>query len=299
MQTDVRISFDKKILTLPLNSILPLKQVSDGTRKSSKYRRIASSIAEVGIIEPIVVAAQRDSEQYLLLDGHLRYSVLTERGDTQTQCLVSDDDEAFTYNKRVNRLSTVQEHFMLVRALEKGVSEEKLAKTLDVDVAFIKRRKTLLAGIAPEVVELFKDRQISPVTFETLRKMKPLRQIEAAELMASTANFSASYAQALLAGTKQTDLARPERAKNIRGVTPEQMARMEREMESLQQEFKAVDATYADDMLALVISVGYLGKLIANKRVERYLSQNHGEVLGQFKAIIAAASLDRDSAAAA
>lgn len=299
MPAEVRIAFERNIVMLPLSAILPLKQVSNAIKRSLKYRRISTSIGEVGIIEPIVVAAQRDSDQYLLLDGHLRYSILLERGESETLCLVSDDDEAFTYNKRVNRLSTVQEHFMLVRALEKGVPEEKLAKALNVDVKFIKRRKTMLDGIASDVLELFKDRQISPVTFEALRKMKPWRQIEVAELMVSAGNVSSSYAQALLAGTKQADLARPERPKNVRGMTPEQMARMEREMESLQQDFKAVDATYGDDVLALVIAIGYLSKLIANKKIERYLAQHHAEILSQFRTIIAAASLDRDRAAAA
>lgn len=299
MPAEVHIAFERKIVSLPLSAILPLRQVPNAVKKSIKYRRISTSIAEVGIIEPIVVAAQRDSNQYLLLDGHLRYSILSERGETETLCLVSDDDEAFTYNKRVNRLSTVQEHFMLVRALEKGVSEEKLARALNVDVRFIKRRRTMLDGIASDVLDLFKDRQISPVTFETLRKMKPLRQIEVAELMVSAGNFSSSYAQALLAGTKQADLAKPEKPKSIRGMTPEQMARMEREMESLQQDFKAVDATYGDDVLALVIAIGYLSKLIANRKIERYLSQHHAEILSQFRTIIEAASLDRDRAAAA
>ena len=33
-------------------------------------------------------------------------------------CLIADDDEAFTYNKRVNRLATIQEHYMIVKAIE-------------------------------------------------------------------------------------------------------------------------------------------------------------------------------------
>jgi len=82
-------------------------------------------------------------------------------------------------------------------------------------------------------------------------------------------------------------------------ITPGQMARMEREMAALQQHFKAVDATYGDDVLVLVIAVGYLSKLVANRKVERYLSQHHSEILTQFQSIISAASLDRDGAAAA
>jgi hypothetical protein len=33
--------------------------------------------------------------------------------------LIADDDEAFTYNKRVNRLATIQEHYMIVKAIER------------------------------------------------------------------------------------------------------------------------------------------------------------------------------------
>jgi ParB-like chromosome segregation protein Spo0J len=297
---EVRIAFERRILVLPLNHVLPLKQVPDATKKSVRYRTIAQSIAEVGIIEPIVVApSQAGSGQYMLLDGHMRHAILRERGEKNVRCLVADDDEAFTYNKRVNRLSSVEEHFMLMRALERGVPEEKLAKALNVDVRFLRRRRTMLDGVVPEVVDMLKDRRVSPPTFETLRKMKAMRQIEAAELMCSAANFSSTYAQAILAATKQADLAKPDRPKRIKGMTPEQMARMEREMAALQQGFKAVDTTYADDVLVLVIAVGYLSKLVSNRKVEKYLSQHHTEILNEFRSIISLASLDRGATAIA
>jgi hypothetical protein len=56
--------------------------------------------------------------------------------------------------------------------------------------------------------------------------MKPMRQIEAVELMSAMNNFTARYAQALLAATRREDLAEPDRPKKIRGLTAEQMARM-------------------------------------------------------------------------
>jgi hypothetical protein len=83
----------------------------------------------------------------------------------------------------ISRLATVQEHLMIVRAIERGVSEDKLAKALNMDVKAIRRRRTMLAGICPEVVDMFKDKSVNPNTFEILRKMKPMRQLEAAELM--------------------------------------------------------------------------------------------------------------------
>ena len=43
---------------------------------------------------------------------------------------------------------------MIVRAIERGVSEEKLAKALTLDIKGIKRRRVMLVGICPEVVEV-------------------------------------------------------------------------------------------------------------------------------------------------
>jgi hypothetical protein len=160
----------------------------------------------------------------------------------RASCLIADDDEAFTYNKRVNRLATIQEHYMIVKAIERGVSEEKLARALNVDIKRIKTKRTLLDGVCPEVAEMLKDKSVDTDALTLLRKMKPLRQIEAVELMSAMNNFTARYAQALLAATRREDLAQPDRPKKIRGLTAEQMARMEREMDGLQREFKAVSA---------------------------------------------------------
>lgn len=299
MQIRVKMAFEREILVLPLDQILPLKQVRPAMKETAKYKRIAMSIAEVGIIEPLVVARPKaGGSGFMLLDGHIRHAALLDLGELATRCLVADDDEAFTYNKRVNRLATVQEHYMIVRALDRGVPEEKLAKALNVNIAHIKRRQRLLDGICPEVVELLKDRSVNPGTFDELRKMKPPRQIEAAELMVTAGNYTASYGRALFIATRPHDLVNPDRPKKAGGMTPEQMARMQHEMEKLQQDFKAIEATYGDDVLNLVISTGYVAKLVGNPEVEHYLDRYHPEIVAEFRSIIAAASLDQASAAA-
>ncbi len=294
----VGMAFERALVTLPIDSILPLRTVPAKFKASVRYARIVASIAEVGIIEPIVVAApQGNDPRHILLDGHVRIAALVELGIRETRCLVSSDDEAFTYNKRVNQLATVQEHFMILRAIERGVSEEKLAKALNRDVSAIRRRKTLLDGICPEVVDILKDKIVNPMTFDVLRKMKDIRQIEAAELMNLAGNFTTSYAKALLAGTRQHDMVQPDRPKKVNGITPEQMARMEREMEALQRDFKTIESSYGDDVLNLVIASGYLTKMIANSEISRYLAQHHPEILDEFKVIVAASSLDQSEAA--
>jgi len=50
----VRIAFEERIETLPLSQLLPLNSVSPELKQSAKYKQIAKSVAEVGIIEPLV-----------------------------------------------------------------------------------------------------------------------------------------------------------------------------------------------------------------------------------------------------
>src|SRR6202043_1430382 len=286
MPEPIKMAFERQVVVLPLSNILPIKRVPDTVKQAMRYKRIVASIGEVGIVEPLVVARQQDdNEPYMLVDGHLRHAALLDLGTSEAPCLIADDDEAFTYNKRVSRLATIQEHYMIVKAIERGVSEEKLAKALNVDIKRIKTKRTLLDGVCPEVAEMLKEKSVDTAVFALLRKMKPMRQIEAVELMSAMNNFTARYAQALLAATRQEDLAQPDRPKKIRGLTAEQMARMEREMDGLQREFKAVSASYGDTVLNLVVASGYLSSLIGNPRVSGYLERHHSEILIEFRAI--------------
>jgi hypothetical protein len=73
---------------------------------------------------------------------------------------------------------------------------------------------------------------------------------------------------------------------------------MEREMDGLQREFKAVSASYGDTVLNLVVASGYLSSLIGNARMSGYLASHHPEILAEFKAIVAATSLEESDSGA-
>lgn len=292
MTDPVRISFEREVLELPLDAILPLRPMTRRITSSKRYGRIATSIGEVGVIEPLVVTKADRDGRHMLLDGHLRLNALRDQGATAAHCIVSDDDEAFTYNKRVNRLATVQEHYMIARAIDRGVPPAMIAAALGIDEKVVMRRRTMLDGIAPGAVEILKDRPVNPHVFDILRKMKPYRQVETAELMASMSNFTASYAKAILAATRQADLARPDKPKAIAGMTPEQMSRMERELEKLAHDYRAIEATFGDDVLQLVLASRYLGRLIENASVAGYLQSRHPEIIAEFRTIVSAASLE-------
>jgi len=283
----VKMAFEESKLDIAITQIQPLKIVSAAIKNTAKYAQIAASIREVGLVEPPVVARDRsDTGKYLLLDGHLRIDVLKDMGQTEVNCLVSTDDEAYTYNKRVNRLAIVQEHRMILKAVERGVPEERIAKALNVDVHSIARKRRLLAGICAEVAEILKDKHIAIHTFTELKKMAPLRQIEAAELMVAMNKFTTSYAKSLLAATPQSQLVETDKPKRVRGLTDEQVALMERESVSLEREFRIAEKSYGTDHLDLVLTNGYLGKLLGNARVVRYLAQHHRDILSEFQKLV-------------
>ena len=146
----VKMAFETGISRIAMADILPLRVIRPALKASKKYTQIAGSIREVGIIEPPVVARHRGTDgKYLLLDGHLRIEALRQMGETEVQCLLSTDDEAVTYNRRISRISIVQEHKMIMKALERGVAEQRIAKALDVDIAFLAPRCACSTASAP------------------------------------------------------------------------------------------------------------------------------------------------------
>ena len=284
-------AFVPEVMQVPLDKLLPSRRlpVLHGT---VKFRQIVSSIQSVGIIEPLsVTLADATEEQYLLLDGHVRLQALHELGAATAPCLLASDDEAYTYNTHINRLSTIQETRMLQEAVAKGVSRERLALTLNIDISSLLKKLKLLDGICPEAAAMLKDRQFSPEISRLLRKMKATRQIECIDLMLTANSLTVNYAEALLA-TTPVELLVDGSKPNMRGVTSEQMDRMEREMQNLQSQYKLIEDSYADDVLNLVVAQGYLSKLLTNEAVSRFITQQRPDIFEQFQTIVAMNSLD-------
>ena len=282
----IKLAFEKTSLRIPLGDIEALRAMSESIRRSVKYAQIAASIREVGIIEPpVVIRLPGKGERYRLLDGHIRIDILKERGDKDVVCLVATDDEAITYNKRISRMAIVQEHKMLLKVLEQGVSEERLARALNVNITSIRNKRRLLDGICEEVVKLLQERMVPINTFRELKKLRPMRQIEVAETMIAMNKFSWPYAQSLVAATPQHQLVSEQR-KAIRGLSDEQLEHMEREATNIDREFRMIEQSYGIDHLDLVLATGYLARLTENVRVVHHLARHHPELLAEFQRIV-------------
>jgi len=284
----IHFAFGEDIIEMRLEQIIPVKLVTAGMKKSSKYKQILSSIKAVGIIEPLAIKREKKgAKKFILLDGHLRLEALKQLGVPSVKCIISTDDETYTYNKYINRIAPVQEHRMILKAVERGVSEEKIAEALNIDPCSIAMKRDLLTGICPEVAEMLKEKIIGYAVFRELKKMKAIRQIESVKLMEGANNYTVNYAKMLLAATPQDQLLKPDKPKNFRGLTTEQLVRMETEMEQLQKEFKIVEESFGNDIVQHTLIKSYLRTLLKNKKVNNYLRRYHADMQNAFETIIA------------
>jgi len=295
MAQKVKVGFDRTPISVSLDKLLKTRALHAKVKQTQKYQRIVASIREVGIIEPLVVHPQKDAGQegiFLLLDGHLRAEALRDLGTTEAPCLVSTDDEGYTYNHQVNRLSALQEHFMVIKAVNEGVSEERLARALNMDIKKVREKRDLLRGVCPEAVELLRSRDVAAETIRFFRLVKPLRQIEMAELMTASNNYTKAYVRALYLATQKDQLAEPEKPKEAKGISPAEIARMEKEMEALERDFRLVEDSYGRNVLNLVVARNYLARLLNNARVVRFLAHRYPDTLSEFQKLAEATSLE-------
>jgi len=104
-----KVAFEMRTIKVSLDLILPLRRMKNPHKTITRYKRILTSIKEVGLVEPLVIHPQRDkSGTYMLLDGHLRHSALKELGMTEADCIIATDDESFTYNARISRFKSTK-----------------------------------------------------------------------------------------------------------------------------------------------------------------------------------------------
>jgi prepilin-type processing-associated H-X9-DG protein len=295
MADPLSAAFDLHGVHIPVDRILAMKQIVTDPKKNVTFRRVLSSIKEIGLIEPLIVYPQGAGKgaNYSLLDGHVRFEVLKQLNHETVPCLISNEDEAYTYNHKVNVVPPIQEHFMIMKAIESGVSEERIARALDVDVAQIRQKRDLLNGICAEAVELLKNKRASRETLRELRRVKPMRQIEMAELMSKSYNFTNSYAKCLIAATPDDQLLDPNKSKAPKGVKAEEVAAMEKELASLEQNFLALEESHGKNTLHLVLAIAFLRKLLDNVAVSRFLLSRYCDINTEFQKLIETTSLER------
>lgn len=283
----IRLGFELDCVEVPLDKLHYTVNLPTGVKDSVTYKQILSSIKAIDLVEPIVIALNRDQrDTFIILDGRMRVEALRDLGAQKALCLLSTDDEGYTYNKRVSRLSVIQAHRMIVLAAERGVSVPQLAEALNVSAALIRQKFRMLDGISDEVVLLLADKPAPYGMFRILKQMKPFRQLDVAQAMVNLGKYSIKLANAMLQNThidQLTDAA----ANKTRSAGPtEALQRLERELAAMQADTRLLEEDYGPASLELEISKSYIGgALLENAAILRWLAANRPGHLQQLQRI--------------
>lgn len=283
----LKSSFESQPVLLRLDAMSSPRQLPHTATSNKKFLQILASIATIGLVEPLIVVRVNDEEgKFRILDGRLRIEALHRLGSTEALCLIATDDEAYTYNKHISRLTAAQDARMIARAIERGVPRERIALVLGVDINTVKRRASLLDGISSEVAALLADKACPATTFNTLKQMKPPRQLQAVELMCGQANFTSAFARAIVAATPQEQLKQGLGTRKETEIdVVSQLAKLEQELATLQATVAQTDERYGIEHLHLTVSAAYVVALVSNERVSHWLNERHPDFAAQFEAI--------------
>lgn len=282
----IHLGFEEHCIQIPVSKLHFCKKLAPTIKRSAKYQQIKLSIQAIGLVEPLVVISHPEyKSDYLVLDGHLRLEALVELNTEHVLCLISKDDEGFTYNKNVNRLSAVQEHKMIVRAHENGVAAEALGVALGVSVELIRLRFRLLDGICNEAINLLADKPIPRSVFPVLKGMKPFRQIDVANIMINLNNYSLKFAKAMLHATHPDQIVIGKKVKVANGNMLETLQKLERELALVQADTRQLEESYGPANLQLTIIKTHIINILNNARVLKWLLKSNPEYLEQLQLI--------------
>jgi ParB-like chromosome segregation protein Spo0J len=290
--SEAKIAFEKEIVSIPLANLLPVRVVENVDKAVKRFSCIMSSIQEVGVIEPLAVFPNKaKKETYFIVDGNLRYHALQKIGVNEAQCIIADQNDSFTYNARICRMSPIQEHRMVAKAVKSGVPLKRLAATLNLTERHVQDTLNLLRGLHPGAVELLESRHMSHKAIKVFKRVKGPRQVEMAEMMVSSNDFSAPYAEAILEATSEDMLVEARAVRKMKSISKEEEARLREEMRNLETDFKSVEESYGDNFLKLTTARGYLKSLLSNAKVIRWLTQRHPEIATEFETIVASEAM--------
>ena len=279
----IKYCFGNKCVDVPVEALMSSKQLPVNVKLSQKYKQIVLSVKEFGLVEPAVICFQDSVKVIKILDGHLRVEALKELNIPTVPCIISPDEEAYTYNKHVNRLSVIQEQKMLRIAVEAGVPVEMLSAALGITPSILSARFRLLDGICEEVVVLLADKHVPRALFEVLKKMKPVRQLEVINIMTTLNNFTRRLALSLLQGTPSEQLVNNKSSKIEERDHRASIERLEREMAAVQIDTEKLSDDYGGNNLKLVIIKSHITKILDNAKVLHWLMDNNPEYLSQLK----------------
>lgn len=268
-------------IDVPVIQLRPLRE-----RKVTKreYDRIVASIKAVGLIEPLVVFPENGD--YVILDGVQRYRALVELGVAVAPCIMGKEREAFTGNRMVNRVSPVQEHRMIEKAMDE-VDEGVIAAALGIATLNHRLKKSLLKQLHSDVATAYDAGKITRACAREFTHVKPHRQKEILRAMEGYKDYSTAFARSLVVKTAANQRESRGRKHNPWNKTAQRKSDLLKKLSDAEQKhgfYSQLYKQYTVDLLRLAI---FARSLLTNARSREYLNKHHSDIVTRFETIIA------------
>lgn len=276
-------AFDLNCVKIEINELQESVHRGD-FRSLASYQYILASIKSLGVIQPIVVA-KTATGKYKILDGHIRFYALRELGQKYVYCIVSTDDERYTFDAQINGLSTFQRAGMIQKVVDSGIPLEHIADSLGVPAAKLKAELDVTRGIDKAAIDILKSANVPRAALQALRKVKPLRQIEIAERMVAEGKFTCFFVSGMVMATPPNMLVNSSFYIRSRPEDILEIASIETNSKNLIAKVKEAEEKYSTQIYELTIICGFLSKLLKNPKIDSYIQRNFSESYTRLKKI--------------
>ena len=219
------------------------------------------------------------------MDGHIRFYALRELGQEYVYCIVSTDDERYTFDAQINSLSSFQRASMIQKVVNGGVPLERIAESLGVSVSKLKSDMDATKGIDKAAIDILKSANVSRAALQALRKVKPLRQIEIAERMAAEGKFSCIFVSGMVMATPPNMLVSAVNMRRTRSEDAYEISSLETNSKNLMAKVREAEEKYSTQIYELTVICGFLNKLFKNQKIDSYIQRNFSESHSRLKKI--------------
>jgi hypothetical protein len=161
-----------------------------------------------------------------------------------------------------------------------GLALEQISASLPTDFEMIRREQGDSTGICSNAIDLLKTHAVTVSSLLLLKRMKPIRQIEVAEQMVTSSIYSAGFIRVLMYATKPEFLVEGFQERQNRSWSEMATQHFARESETLLRDLRRIKSDLARESLYLTVFQAYIGRLLENVKVRRYLERKHPGILG-------------------
>jgi len=186
---------------IEIGNLVPLQERKVNFKSHHGFRKILSTIKAIGLLEPLCV--YMENGKYSILDGYVRYKACEQLGVEVLPCTIYSVKEAYTFDRRVNHLSPIQEMRMLRKSV-KILDESTIAEVFGMKSIKHRLGTAMLKQLHPRVIKILDNSLISRRVAEDFTRVTQERQIQILKEMQENNDYSSPFIRALIIKTPES-----------------------------------------------------------------------------------------------